>query len=533
MAGRRPSVVVCAAAVIAAASCGGADQSSSATTTAEPSATAVSTTTTVVDVSEDLAPTTTEAAAPVTTEVMPATTELVTVEVSVNDPGPRVRMPSHDPLIPTATPTGFATDVAPILLDHCSACHNPGGPGSPHWNLSQARDVTETARFLSESIATGYMPPWPATALSVPMRDTLSLSDEEMATVLGWLDAGAVLDVEPDTPMLGLGTVDLDETDLVVPPTAPYDNESGRYDDYRCMVYRPEITEQVWLRGLQFVPQRTEVVHHAIGYLVPAEQWSSAEMLDDADDGSGWECYGGTGLRDDTFVLGWAPGQLPEIYPEGTGLVIQPGDFFVIQVHYHYDVRVEPDASWLELDIEPADTDLQPISINTYLTPAEIPCGPGESGPLCDRDTVAAAARAEFGLLPADFINMLCGVTPADFADMVDGVATSTCDLPVQNTGEIIAVLGHMHELGARYRMTLNPDTDDAVVLLDIDNWDYDWQYNYRPADRIVLEDGDVVRIECTWERSRRDPRLEPAYVLWSLGSNDEMCFSTITTRPV
>jgi len=446
---------------------------------------------------------------------------------------PVSRMPAHPPLVPTAEPTGFATDVVPILLDHCAVCHNPGGAGSPHWNLSQARDITETARFLSTAMATGYMPPWPATDLSVPMRDSLGLTEDELATVLGWLDDGAQLDVDADTSMIGLGTVGLDEVDLVVPPTAPYDNESGRYDDYRCMVYRPEVDERVWLRGLSFVPERTEVVHHAIGYLVPGSQWAAAEALDAADDGSGWECYGGTGLRDDTFLLGWAPGQLPEIYPDGTGLAMEPGDFFVIQVHYHYDVRVDPDASWLELDIEPADTELEPISIATYLTPAEIPCGPGETGPLCDREAVAAAARAAFGVLPADFINMLCGVTPEDFAGMVDGVASSSCDLPVQTTGEIVSVLGHMHDLGASYRMTLHPDTDDELVLLDIDDWDYDWQYNYRPADSIIVEAGDVVRFECTWERSRRNANLEPAYVLWSFGSNDEMCFSTITTRPL
>ena len=317
----------------------------------------------------------------------------------------------------------------------------------------------------------------------------------------------------------------------MVGPIEAYGGDSGRYDDYRCLVYQPDLTEGAWLTGYQFVADQTEVVHHALGYLIPAREWEAAMARDARDEGSGWECFGGTGL-DDTFVVGWAPGQLPGRYPEGSGLRLEAGDFFVVQVHYHYDTRPGPDASWLELQLEQSDVDLEPVTISQYLTPAEIPCGPGEEGPLCDRDAAMARSVAEFGLVPADLINLRCGVSAATFADMTDGTAWSSCDLPVAATGEIISVLGHMHALGATYRMTLNPGTDEELVLLDIPDWDYDWQYNYEPAESIVLQRADVLRFECSWERSRRDPDLEPAYVLWSLGSDDEMCFSTVVTRP-
>ena len=432
----------------------------------------------------------------------------------------------------TAAPTGFADRVAPVIVDHCASCHNPGGPGAAHWYLSTARDVSDVATFIRRELESGSMPPWPASPLGVPYTDSLGLTEEELVAVLGWLDAGAALDVDPATPMIGPSIAALRDP-VIVPPAEPYAGEGGRLDDYRCLVYQPGLTEGAWLRGHQFVADRTEVVHHAIGYLVPADQWSAAKARDAADPGSGWECFGGTGLAGDTFVMGWAPGQLPEVYPEGTGLWMDAGDFLVVQVHYHYDVDPGPDSSHVELSLASADLDLDPVSIAQYLTPAEIPCGPGESGPLCDRAAVAARSQAEFGAVPADFINALCGVTPEAFAAMTTGVASSRCDLPVRTPGEIVSVLGHMHALGATYRMTLNPDTSEETVLLDIPDWDYDWQYNYRPAESIVLERGDVLRFECSWDRSRRDPSLEPAYVLWSFGSDDEMCFSTVVTRPV
>ena len=432
----------------------------------------------------------------------------------------------------TGERTGFADRVGPIIVDHCASCHNPGGPGAAHWYLSTARDVADVATFIGRELESGSMPPWPASDIGVPYVESLGLTDEELADVLGWLDTGALLDVDPSAPMIGPSIASLRDP-LVVAPTEPYAGEGDRLDDYRCLVYQPELAEGAWLRGHQFVADRTEVVHHAIGYLVPGDQWPTAKARDAADPGSGWECFGGTRLAGDTFVMGWAPGQLPEVYPDGTGLWMEPGDFLVVQVHYHYDVDPGPDSSHVELSLASADLDLEPVSIAQYLTPAEIPCGPGESAPVCERAAVAARSQAEFGTVPPDLINALCGVTPESFASMTTGVASSSCDLPVRTPGEIVSVLGHMHALGATYRMTLNPDTPDALVLLDIPDWDYDWQYNYRPADSIVLERGDVLRFECSWDRSRRDPSLEPAYVLWSLGSDDEMCFSTVVTRPV
>ena len=68
-------------------------------------------------------------------------------------------------------------------------------------------------------------------------------------------------------------------------------------------------------------------------------------------------------------------------------------------------------------------------------------------------------------------------------------------------------------------------------MLLDIPRWEFGWQFNYYPIDEIMVKPGDWVRIECSWDRTLRDPELEPAYVLWADGTDDEMCFGTMTVR--
>ena len=42
------------------------------------------------------------------------------------------------------------------------------------------------------------------------------------------------------------------------------------------------------------------------------------------------------------LVAGWVPGQDPVIYPEDSGILIEPGDALVLQIHYHYDTTPDP-----------------------------------------------------------------------------------------------------------------------------------------------------------------------------------------------
>jgi len=233
------------------------------------------------------------------------------------------------------------------------------------------------------------------------------------------------------------------------------------------------------------------------------------------------------------MFLGWAPGQGATTYPEGSGLPLDAGDFIVMQIHYHYDVDNPADRSQLLVDYADPGADLDELFVVPYVGPAEIPCASWEEGPLCDRDAALEAALAKYGRagVQADGINRLCRVTPADFAAMTDGIAESSCDLPLYGFGEIVGVLGHQHEIGRSFRMTLNPGRDNELILLDIPEWDFDWQYNYELAEPVEARSGGTVRIECSWDRSLRDASLEPAYVLWADGTNDEMCFATVTVR--
>ena len=466
----------------------------------------------------------------------------------------------------------FAETVQPVLEHNCVSCHIAGGPGHSTVALDTAADAAAIADGIALVVGAGFMPPWLPSDLSPDFEHDWSLTEAEKAAVAEWARSGGGLDVAGDTPLTARSqaVIPIEEDQVLAPRDGPYtgyaaaDGTPVKQDDYRCQVHEvadPE-GDGTWVRGFEFRPDQTDVVHHAIVYRVPAA--AAGEIADriaaedriEADRGfsdePGWTCFGLSGLetRGVWPIQGWAPGQSPTAYPEGYGLYLYPGDVIVNQIHYHFDHETRPDESLIILDTAtPAEVaaELTHITGDNYLTPAEVPCTPAEAAlaaeraesvadyvNMCERGNVLNDVAAKYGFLARlipDGLIVLCGGTVDDYDDLDGTVGYSSCDLPAQNTGVIHTVLGHMHEFGAAYRMTLHPDTPEERILLDIPVWDFEWQLNYEPVEDIPITEDDRVRFECWWDRSLQYME-EPRYITWNEGTVDEMCFSSITVLP-
>lgn len=478
-----------------------------------------------------------------TADEVELTFALVAVEVgSGTEPDSRLAFEATGAEI--ATGGTFSHDVLPILEASCASCHVAGQSGYSTWALDTARDAAEVAPDLALITAGRYMPPWPAsTDVGVAHRNVWALDAAEVDAIAAWGDAGGPLDVDPDTPITSTADPVAEiRRDLMLTATEPYVGTLDQRDDYRCFTLDPGFTEGEWITGLAFEVDTAEVVHHSVIYKGEAALRAAADEADGADGKVGWPCYGRTELPGSgelsSQLMAWAPGQAPTVYPEGSGVAMAPGDFIIMQIHHHYDHVTPRDQSAMVVTVAtPAEIGdgLDPVVSSLYLAPAEIPCTTEQSGPMCDRDNVMERIRADFGWFAdgiPDFLHDQCGTAVEDFAHMTDGHASSSCDVGVSNPGEIVSVWGHMHELGESFRMTLNPGTPEEQILLDIPVWSFDWQLVYEPVETIVLERGDVIRVECSWDRSL-NPDLGDVYVTWSEGTEDEMCYSTIATRSV
>ena len=440
---------------------------------------------------------------------------------------------TSDAVIPD-NPT-YYEHVKPLLELHCTTCHTEGQIAGDI-PLIDPEDVEKGSSDIAFNASIGYMPPWMPSPLSLPMQHNRSLSIIEIATLVTWSDNGAPMGnpedyTPPEEPAYQLPEI---RADLTLQLEQPYSPDETATDDYRCFAFSLDIDSPRYVTGYEFIPDVTEMAHHGIVYLVDASAKSGIERRNYEDDRIGWSCYGGIGISARNEMIGtWAPGALPTNYPEGTGFLVEPDDIIIIQMHYNLAITRQPDETMVKLQLADEELSIDELMTYTLTAPVEIPCPTGVEGSQCNRisalDRVARLYGQDAHYFP-DSLLQSCGQTLADYADNTGENATTYCDYPISSPLTVYSVFGHMHELGSRFELELNPDSDTPVMMLDIPDWDFHWQDTYEFVDPLQLQRGDVVRMTCNWDNTLSE---NPRYVVWGEGTEDEMCFgAVIILRP-
>ena len=449
----------------------------------------------------------------------------------------------------------FSHEVAPILAANCASCHRSGEVGAEHWVFDTAGDAAKIADGIGVVTKARYMPPWPASGPGLPLAHSKALDPKQVDTLVRWADAGGRLDVPAATPVPPVaGPVGVaPRADISLAMPEPYTGDPAVPNDYRCFVLDPHLSAPTFITGYTVTPQERREIHHAQIFHIDAQQATEGLKRSGADGRPGWQCYAGPGLpssaaqvrtgrggfRDGLagqagLIAGWVPGQDPVVYPEDSGVLFQPGDAVVFQIHYHYDRAPLPDRSSISFQTAPGTDPIKPLTIVNPLAPVEIPCMPGATAALCDRDAALADAARQYG--PAgSFIEpgllLLCRRSATDLIAGFSGVASSSCDTKVPVSGQLVGAMGHMHTLGKSFRLTLDPDRPEHRILLDIPIWNFDWQMNYQFDKPLHVDAGQTIRMECSWDRSV-DPNRTQKYIIFAEGTEDEMCFSTYAVIP-
>ena len=447
----------------------------------------------------------------------------------------------------------FAKVVMPALEANCASCHNPGQVGAAHWTLATAQDAASVSDGIGTVVQSGYMPPWPASAHGVALLNSKALDQKTIDALVQWSRAGGPLDVPASTKITPKGgpPVPAPRKDQVLQMPEAYAGSLSVPNDYRCFVLDPHVTQPTYMTGYQVTPDHREEIHHVQIFHIYSSQVAAAARMSGSDGKPGWSCYGTVNLptarRDPSqhrvpgftgqagLIAGWVPGQDPVEYPDRSGVLLQPGDALVLQVHYHYDTTPVPDRSSVAIQTNPGTQDFKRIDIINPIAPVEIPCMPGTVAPLCDRSAALADDAALYGPIGSaaeSGLLALCGQTSDQVAAAFqNGTASTSCDYKVPESGTIVSVFGHEHTLGKNFRLTLDPDTPKPTVLLDIPTWNFDWQMNYGLAQPIHVNAGQKIRMDCSWDRSL-DPNRAPKYIVFAEGTEDEMCFSTYALIP-
>ena len=319
-------------------------------------------------------------------------------------------------------------------------------------------------------------------------------------------------------------------------PSAP----AGGTDDYHCTLVNPHVTKNSFIVSSQFFPNSVEV-HHAILFLIPPDL-AQAAVTDDQG-GKGWTCFGESALpgtvalnqiSNTPWLSAWAPGHGKDVLPAGTGVKLPAGSMVVMQVHYNLLRGDKPVRAKLQLSTVPSTTALKPLDLTLMPAPPDIPCPAGVTGPLCTRSASLADLGQRFGGSAPVFdsvIETVCGRNPLN----PPAGDTTSCAWPIGGGKSIVRLGVHMHLLGRGMKIVLDPGTPKARTLLNVTNYNFDYQRSYTLKTPVATGAGDTIGVTCTYDPTLRQElpqlrKLPPRFVTWGDGSSDEMCLALVQT---
>jgi hypothetical protein len=403
-------------------------------------------------------------------------------------------------------------DAKAILDASCVTCHVDGGIGP--FALETWAQVEQWAPIIRPSIDDRSMPPWPPNPSCNSYQHERSLSDHDRQVLLGWIDIGypegdpadAPPDPEPPPPFEADVTISLAEP--FVPTQSP--------DDYRCFIvpWPEELTETTYIQGQLVVPDQKQIVHHVVLYAADPGEAAFFQALDDADPGPGYTCFGGPGTYDWTarWIGDWVPGIDAWRAPAGTGIAMAPGSIVIVQMHYNtIAAPAVGDQSIIQFDITDTverEGTFTPVTKFEWVfgwEPMTIPAGEPEvhHGVTLPRD--ATIFQYTLGAI---------GIGPNEELDVWRSAL-------------------HMHLLGTRARMSILRDGGEDC-LLQIDDWDFNWQGDYLLNTPLSFGPGDELQLDCWYDNSEANqpiidgqPKV-PATVGWGEGTLDEMCLGVV-----
>jgi len=228
----------------------------------------------------------------------------------------------------------FAKDVAPILQAKCQDCHRAGSMAA--MSLITYEETRPWARAIKERVSTRQMPPWHIDrAVGVQkFKNDMSLSDEQIATIARWVDAGAPAGNPKDMPAPRQWPADnewqavklLGQPDLVI-TSAPYTMAAQHQDAWFRPLSVIPINEPRWVRAVEMRPgtmKGRRIIHHAVAYLDQEDK-----------DTSGVPGSGNSDLNRRAMLMEWAVGKGFDYYRPNTGKLLMPGAKISWDEHIH------------------------------------------------------------------------------------------------------------------------------------------------------------------------------------------------------
>lgn len=386
----------------------------------------------------------------------------------------------------------YAKHISPIFQDKCQECHQPNSIAPV--SFMDYRDVLKEAQSIKAKVESRVMPPWHIdTSVGIQdFKNDRGLSDEEIDTIVGWVDNGAPMgdpaDMPPPRafpdPTAWQLAKEFGKPDLLV-KSEPYTLAAETQDKWFRPVVDAGVTEPRWVKAVEIKPSYPEgrqVVHHTLTYLIQEEDGVTGL----ASSAEGVQRSGG-------MFMEWAVGKVGEIFPPDAGKLLLPGVKFRWEVHYHAigkevrDDQVEMGIWFYPRDHVPQNRTVLRYFDITHGGTLDIP--PGEMAVSQQYYVLAAPARLE------------------NFQP-------------------------HMHMRGKAMRMEAVYPDGRTELLNQVSNFQWNWHINYvYEEDAAPLLPKGTTLIFTAWHDNTEDNPHNPdpeQWVGWGDRTVDEMAHAWV-----
>ncbi len=335
----------------------------------------------------------------------------------------------------------FAKHVAHIIQERCAECHH-AGTAAP-FSLLNYSDARNWSEMIKETVVQRRMPPWNADPRYGKFSNDLRMTDDEIDTLVAWIDNGAPLGEMSDLPEpreFEEGWT-IGKPDVILKMPREYTVKAKGTVSYQYFVTPTNFKEDVWIQAAEARPGNRAVVHHIIAfYRDPTTKRK----------------------RGLPAIVGTAPGEEPMIWPQGIGLKVPAGSEIVWQMHYTPTGKVEKDRS--------------------------------EVGLIFCKEPPKRVAKSKAA------INFLFKIKPGESNKRVVSSTRFSKDV------ELLSLMPHMHLRGKDFQYRAHYPDGKTEILLNVPTYDFNWQHRYRFAKPFLIPGGTKIECIAHFDNSAENP---------------------------
>ena len=378
--------------------------------------------------------------------------------------------------------------IKPIIQKHCIGCHQPGNVGA--MPLTTYEEVSVYGKMIQYVTSIQLMPPWYADPTYRHFSNENILSDEDIRKINDWVNGNLPEGVDTTTMHLSdkkeLSPVR--QPDLVIPMDKAFEQTGIFLDQYQVFVLPTHLKEDKWIDGIQFVPGNKKIVRYAS---ISIESSNKFDDYDSWDLRPGYYSFGGLGKTpDQSCWFTWSPQQETIFYPPGSAKFLRRGSKLILHIHYGPTGQSQSDSSFVQLFFASKKVD-SPILTAPFINPYSL-----------NEDSFFIAAKSIKNFhasytVPYDI--RVLSLTPQ---------ANLIC-----RSWQVYAML---------------PGESNAVNLLKIKEWNYNWKQTYRFESPIYLPKGTVIQTFAHYNNTVNNPHNPsdpPDPVRWGAHSLGELFF--------